>query len=136
MKCALDIGLPYSIIRNMSKYRNIDANQIAELFKALGNPQRLNIFINLADSCCQRVSCNTEDDGVTVSYLAEGEDLAMSTVSHHLRELERAGLIKKNKSGKQVYCCVNEEQIRNLQEILGEMVDKAEPSSSCGVEEC
>ena len=118
----------------MSKYRNIDTEQIAELFKALGNPQRLNIFLNLAACCCQRVACDPEDgeEGVTVSYLAEGEDLAMSTVSHHLRELVQAGLIKKSKSGKSVYCCVNEEQIRYLQGVLGQMIGETEPSGSYG----
>jgi ArsR family transcriptional regulator len=116
----------------MSKYKNIDTGQIAELFKALGNQQRLNIFLKLAESCCQQVDCDPENEGVTVSTLAAGEELALSTVSHHLRELMRAGLINKSKSGKSVYCCINEEQIRYLQDILGQVIGPAESTCSIG----
>lgn len=60
-----------------------DYSKHAQLFKALGDPQRLRIFATIA----------TADDDVCVCDLTSELPLLQPTVSHHLRVLKEAGLI-------------------------------------------
>lgn len=84
------------------------ANDLASIFKALSDPNRLRIFQLLRERCgpCCRVP--EEESGNTVSELAAEFDLALSTVSHHLKELKNAGLITCEKRGQWVYCAPND----------------------------
>ena len=71
------------------------------MFKALANPKRLQLFCLLvqacgADSCC----CTDEEVSLCVARLARQLRLAVSTVSHHLRELQAAGLVDIARKGK------------------------------------
>ncbi|MEJ2694999.1 MAG: metalloregulator ArsR/SmtB family transcription factor, partial [Candidatus Thiodiazotropha sp.] len=66
----------------------IEDLSLAEMFKALGNDHRLEIFHRLA-GCC-----DLGDVGYYVGQLGEGLNIAPSTLSHHLKELHRAGLIE------------------------------------------
>jgi len=105
------------------------------VFKALSNKNRLEIFNLLRtekygchiDECldaCKRekASCVTE--------IAERFSLAQSTVSHHLKELYNAGLIKMEREGLWVYCSVNEEMIRQIREYLTEDAQLLLPPAS------
>ena len=49
-----------------------------------------------------------------------GDDLAIapSTLSHHLKELNRAGLIRMDRSGKQVICWVEAKTLQVLAEYF------------------
>ncbi len=100
-------------------------DDLAKAFKALSNKNRLEIFNLLRtekygchiDECldeCKRekASCVTE--------IAERFNLAQSTVSHHLKELYNAGLIKMEREGLWVYCSVNEDMIRRIREYLSD----------------
>jgi ArsR family transcriptional regulator len=95
-------------IRKMSKSSTIELEQMAEMFKALSNPHRLQIFVRLA-------SCQVEPDGdgcegqvcACVGSLGRDLDIAPSTVSHHIKELAQAGLIKMNRKGQTVECHVD-----------------------------
>lgn len=91
---------------------------LARVFKALGDENRLAIFGLLRQRC--RAGCEVSQDGVdrTVSELARGFDLALSTVSHHLKELRNAGLILCEKRGKQVYCQANAGLLKQLEEFM------------------
>jgi DNA-binding transcriptional ArsR family regulator len=59
-------------------------------------------------SCCG-TGCNVSEESArrTVSEIAGHFNLALSTVSHHLKELRTAGLIVCDKQGKNVYCRIN-----------------------------
>ena len=81
---------------------------LAEMFKALGNDHRLAIFHRLA-SCC-----DLGDVGYYVGQLGEGLNIAPSTLSHHLKELRRAGLIEMERRGKQVMCWIEPEVLNQL----------------------
>jgi ArsR family transcriptional regulator len=95
-------------IRKMSKSSTIEFEQMAEMFKALSNPYRLQIFVRLA--CCQ-----VEPDGdgcegqvcACVGSLGKDLSIAPSTVSHHIKELHRAGLISMARRGQTVECHVD-----------------------------
>ncbi len=74
----------------------IETTQMAEVLKALGHPARLTIMLYLADS----PSCICGD-------IVEELPLAQSTVSRHLSELKKVGLIQGTISGNNICYCIN-----------------------------
>lgn len=103
----------------MSKYKLLNLNELANSFKALSNPNRLQIFQRLLSCCEPGTVCSA--DTVTGFCVGElGEDLAVapSTLSHHIKELQRAGLIKTRRRGKNVDCFVDAEKISLLKEFF------------------
>ncbi|MDT8447266.1 MAG: metalloregulator ArsR/SmtB family transcription factor [bacterium] len=92
-----------------------------EQFKALSNPHRLALFHRLSTCCPVGTRCDTEAViRFTVGQLGEGLDIAPSTLSHHLKELSRAGLIQTERQGKQVLCWVEGETLQRLAAFFGE----------------
>src|SRR5271156_6425905 len=77
-------------------------------FKALAHPHRVAIFLRLS-GCCQRHGCDTEEcSRFCVGELGKGLGIGQPTVSHHLKELARAGLISTRKCGQSTECWVAE----------------------------
>jgi ArsR family transcriptional regulator len=68
----------------------IDDRQRMAILKALGDPRRLEIFEEL--SAC--------DGCLTCTHLRESMPISAATISHHLKELETAGLIRIEREGK------------------------------------
>ncbi len=107
-------------IRIMSKCRDKDIEQFAEIFKALSNPNRLKIFLRLA-SCCMpgtRISVENSIKPEKCASVGElGQDLGIvpSTISHHIKELRRAGLIRMERRGQKIECWIDPEAIEALQ---------------------
>jgi len=101
----------------MSKYSNNELNAISDALKALANPNRLKIFLELV-ACCAPGKVWSVDSpealGKCVGDLAELVDIAPSTLSHHLKELNRAGLLEMNRRGQRVECCVAPEAVAML----------------------
>lgn len=97
---------------------------LAEAFKALGNPHRLALMRRLLE---QSLSCSEadrpEDCGMDptccgFAELASELDLSKSTVSHHLKELRRSGLVERMQEGRRVYVRANRERVEKLREFL------------------
>ena len=68
--------------------------------RALSDPTRLRIVAFLADpapSCCSR------DDGVCGCDLETVLGLAQPTISHHMKRLVEAGLVRSDKRGRWTY---------------------------------
>lgn len=85
------------------------------MFKALANPHRLALFHRLTTCCIPGSSCSTEKAiRHCVGELGEGLDIAPSTLSHHLRELNRAGLVQMQRRGKNVECWVEPATLEKL----------------------
>lgn len=83
-------------------------------FKALSHPHRLTIFLRLAN-CCEKHGCDTEDCArFCVGELGKGLGINQPTVSHHLKELHRAGLIRTRKAGQSTECWVTESTVDEL----------------------
>lgn len=99
---------------------------LALMFKALGDPTRLGIFQMLR--CCSGAGRGIEVDDETgdcrpVGSLSVGEVCcqiggSMSTISHHLKELRLAGLIRMEKRGRWIYCSVNPEALVTIRDFV------------------
>ena len=104
--------------RYMSNYR-INIERDAERFKALSNPHRLALFQRMTHCCAPGTSCDIEQASqLSVGQLGEGLDIAPSTLSHHLKELNRAGLVQMERRGKQVICWVEPSTLEELAELF------------------
>jgi len=103
----------------MSKYRNNELQKFADMFKALSNPNRLEIFLRLVECCPPGTKCSTNDDARRyVGQLGAELDVAASTVSHHIKELRHAGLIKIERHGKNIQCWVDQDAVNALGAVL------------------
>ena len=88
---------------------------LSKAFRALGNPNRLAIFERIhGDGLC----CQTDSKGNTVCAIAEDFQLALSTVSHHLKELREANLITCARHGQQVVCTINHDTLEHVLAML------------------
>ena len=106
------------IFRNMSNYLN-DIQRRADMFKALANPHRLALFRRLSTCCPPGTACAAEDAvRHSVGELGEGLEIAPSTLSHHLKELNRAGLVQMQRRGKTVECWVDTAVLSELSDFF------------------
>ncbi len=96
----------------MSNYHTEELETFTRAFKALSNPHRLQIF-NILSSCCEP---GTECDArrYCVGDIAPRLDIAASTLSHHLKELQQAGLIDMQRRGKQIFCSINPGMLKEI----------------------
>jgi len=111
----------------MSNYRDSQINQFAEIFKALSNPNRLRMFLHLVTCCVPgTVSTVDADTGTSacVGDLGRGLNIVPSTVSHHIKELHRAGLIRMERRGQKIECWVNPEVLEDLANFFAELISK------------
>ena len=70
-----------------------DAEVMAGMFKALGDPVRLRLFANVASA----------DDGEACVCDIQDVGVSQPTVSHHLKKLREAGLLTSERRGSWVY---------------------------------
>lgn len=82
------------------------ATALADLFRLLGDPTRLKIVV-----ACLRTP-------LAVSDIAERLDLSVSLVSHHLRLLKGARLVRGERQGKQVYYEADDAHVRRMVEDM------------------
>ena len=103
----------------MSNYRTDELERFSSAFKALSNPHRLEIF-NILSNCCAPAAESASDTELSccVGDLVPKLDVAASTLSHHLKELNRAGLIDMQRDGKQIYCSLNTAMLKELRMLL------------------
>ena len=81
-----------------------DASALADLFRLLGDSSRLRIVVS-----CLRTP-------LAVSDIAERLGLSVSLVSHHLRLLKGARLVRADRQGKQVYYVADDAHVRRMVE--------------------
>lgn len=92
------------------------------MLKALGHPHRLRIFLRLIDCCAAGSCCGTEDEyAACVGELGKDLDIAPSTLSHHVKELRQAGLIRVERNGQRIECDVNTPALAQLRELLNQL---------------
>lgn len=79
----------------------------ATVFKALGDERRLRIMYQIA-----------KKPGICSCKVLEAHDMSQSTLSHHMKILYEAGLVKCEKDGKWVRYSLNPEGIERGIEAL------------------
>lgn len=93
--------------------------EMSEILKAFGHPARLEIVKFLFNS----PTCICGD-------IVEFLPLSQSTVSKHLSELKKAGIIKGTISGNSICYCLNESTLQQLQKFIT-MLQTNNTSSEC-----
>lgn len=91
------------------------AAELADLFRLLGDPTRLRIVLTCLD------------ESVAVSDIAARLGLSGSLVSHHLRLLRAAAIVRAERHGKQVFYVAADDHVRHM---IADMVEHVtEPRS-------
>ena len=107
----------------MSNNQDFSVETFSEMFKALSNPNRLRIFLSLA-SCCKPGTITEIQNGEEVKGCAcvgeLGQDLGIGlpTISHHIKELRRAGLIRIERRGQKTECWIDPETLSALKKFF------------------
>ncbi|MBF4693078.1 ArsR/SmtB family transcription factor [Fusibacter ferrireducens] len=78
------------------------ASSVADIFKVFGDPTRIKILYLLITSelCVQAISSSL--------------DMTQSAISHQLRVLKQAGLVKNRKEGKVVYYSLDDDHVLTI----------------------
>ena len=84
----------------------------AKILKAIAEPKRLRIVDML--SCGELCACK----------ILEAFHITQPTLSHDMKLLVEAGLVNDRREGKNIYYSLNEEKIKDLQEILANIFTK------------
>lgn len=97
-----------------------EQKQIAIVAKALGHPARIAIieYLLKVNVCI----CNDIVDELP---------LAQSTISQHLKELKKAGLIKGEIEGNSICYCINEKTFNVLKEYFSKIVSTVTNQKCC-----
>ena len=80
-------------------HAQVDVQELADLFKVLGDPTRIRIVQQLLN----KEMCVTD--------IAEAMGMGQSAISHQLRVLRQARLVAFRKEGKTVYYGLNDEHV-------------------------
>ena len=101
----------------------MELSKLSAIFKALSNEQRLSIFKTIYDwnksksAAIDSAECCTETDKA-FTMLCDCMVLSRSTISHHLKELENAGLIERNRKGQMFSSKVKVETLQVVKDFL------------------
>lgn len=112
----------------MSEYRPNRISRYVQMFAALSNPNRVAIFLRLASSYCKPGDiCSPREMDLCVGDLGKYVGIAPSTVSQHLKIMNRAGLITMERHGKVVKCRVDPDAVKELGDFFDGAVKKRSP---------
>lgn len=93
----------------------IDPRQLAKAFKALSNPNRLQIYLEIM----QRRQMDSKDVcGCALTDFINSLNVGAPTVSHHIKELVNADLISVQRQGKFITCYLNEAVCEQLKDFF------------------
>lgn len=88
----------------------VDADRVAQVFKALGDPTRVRLLSLIATS---------SEGEACICDLTGPVGLSQPTVSHHMRQLSDAGLVTREQRGKWAYFRVVPAALEDLASALG-----------------
>jgi DNA-binding transcriptional ArsR family regulator len=88
---------------------NGEAGRLADQFKLLGDPTRVRLLYALLDAG-ERCVCD----------LAEAVGVPESSVSHALRLLRTAGIVRNRRAGRMIYYALDDAHVRSLLDLSRE----------------
>ena len=97
-----------------------EQNKLSQLLKAIAHPARIAILQHI-------IKANACICGDLVGELG----LAQATISQHLKELKNAGLIQGTIEGVSVCYCINPQNWRMLEKIMGEFISSYKGKTDC-----
>jgi ArsR family transcriptional regulator len=97
-----------------------EQNEIAAIAKVLGHPARIAIL----EFLIKLKSCVCGD-------LVKDIGLAQPTISQHLKELKKVGIIKGKIEGTSVCYCIDQENWDKIKNTLGHFLSKSATDSCC-----
>jgi len=77
-----------------------DMERMCAAFKALSNETRLAVFENIR--LCQAQAMLNQDNQPSVCNVASNINISLSTISHHIKELRNAGLVRCERQGQTI----------------------------------
>lgn len=95
-------------------------NDVAALAKSIAHPARIAILQHLIKS----KSCICGD-------IVEELPLSQSTVSQHLNELKKAGIIKGNIEGPSVCYCIDEKGWKRIHKMMSDFFESYKGQDCC-----
>ena len=108
----------------MNEINDILIKKRARIFKALSNEQRLKLFLMIYQGFSEFEDKSKKKEGSNCGVLkafssaCECLNLSKSTISHHFKELQNAGLITCTRQGQSYFCEVNQDAVNNIREFL------------------
>ena len=87
---------------SINAYKNSQIKTLSQIFKVLGEPNRLKILTSLGLECRP------------VSAIVASTGLTQTNVSFHLRILREDGLVKPEKNGSFVFYCLPDPELREI----------------------
>lgn len=95
--------------------------KLAKILKALSHPKRLEVFLKIAEK--NRAEFETTCEGF-IPDLIVSLKLGAPTISHHIKELENAGLITTEREGKYLSAKIKEDTLAEVNKILSSQSNK------------
>jgi len=89
-------------------------NKLAQCAKALAHPARIAILEFMM-----------KNPGCITSHLVENLPLAQATISQHLSELKKVGLIKGTIRAPKICYCIEEKKLQQIQKLFNDFMVKA-----------
>lgn len=90
----------------------VQQNEIANIAKVLGHPARIAIIEHLSKT--QTCICND---------LVNEIGLAQATISQHLKELKKVGIIQGTIEGTSVCYCLNHDKWKEIKKIINQFLN-------------
>lgn len=89
-------------LQKLSELDDVTSSRLAEVFKVLGDPTRIKLLALLTT------------DEMRVSDIAEALSMGQSAISHQLRVLRGARLVKFRKDGKEAWYSLDDDHVVKL----------------------
>jgi len=94
---------------------NAKQNQIANFTKMIGHPARVAIIEHIS----QNKNCNCNN-------LVKAIGLAQPTISQHLAEIKRTGLLKQTVKGKSLFYSIDQDKLNECRRLINDFFVKTQ----------
>jgi len=93
----------------------MDTKEMAKIFKALSNPNRLELYLKIANN--YKMTYKTYS-GCLIHEIVQSLKISLPTVSRHLKELSNANLISTERTGKYLVAIINKDIVDEVNKIF------------------